>query len=222
MAKITVDLEAFYGYGCSGHGYGSDETIEVEISDSELAALKKLGKKKVSSESVVNAIEDGDPTLESLHDRLSESFYYMVEEYWLFEADNECLYDCLRSSLKEDVSNGLYAAPIIDPDGFKHWKEDLEDFEEYDDYDDDYDDDEDLDDEEDFEEYEDLDDDDEGEDEDNEADHEADSFNYNDYDLDDYQEWLKRHDHAFVAERVGLDLDACRDDEVSYTIRFVV
>ena len=217
MAKITVDLEAFYGYGCSGHGYGSNETIEVEISDSELAALKKLGKKKVSSESVVNAIEDGDPTLESLHEQLEEKFYYMVEEYWLFEADNECLYDCLRSSLKEDVSNGLYAAPIIDPDGFKHWKEDLEDFEEYDDYDDDYDDDE-----EDFEEYEDLDDDDEGEDEDNEADHEADSFNYNDYDLDDYQEWLKRHDHAFVAERVGLDLDACRDDEVSYTIRFVV
>lgn len=213
MAKITVDLEAFYGYGCSGHGYGSNEAIEVEISDSELAALKKLGKKKVSSESVVNAIEDGDPTLESLHDHLCESFYYMVEEYWLFEADNECLYDCLRSSLKEDVSNGLYAAPIIDPDGFKHWKEDLEDFEEYEDYEDD----DDLDDDEDFEDDDDLDDD-EGEDEDNEADNEADSFDYNDYDLDDYYEWLKRRDHEFVAERVGLDLDACRDDEVCYTI----
>ena len=28
------------------------------------------------------------------------------------------------------------------------------------------------------------------------------------------------HDHTFVAERVGLDLDACRDDEVDYTITF--
>lgn len=27
-------------------------------------------------------------------------------------------------------------------------------------------------------------------------------------------------DHAFVAERVGLDLDACRDEEVDYTITF--
>ena len=28
------------------------------------------------------------------------------------------------------------------------------------------------------------------------------------------------HDHVFVAERVGLDLDACRDEEVDYTITF--
>ena len=28
------------------------------------------------------------------------------------------------------------------------------------------------------------------------------------------------HDHTFAAERVGLDLDACRDDEVAYTITF--
>ncbi len=28
------------------------------------------------------------------------------------------------------------------------------------------------------------------------------------------------HDHVFVAERVGLDLDAYRDDEVDYTITF--
>jgi hypothetical protein len=27
-------------------------------------------------------------------------------------------------------------------------------------------------------------------------------------------------DHTFVAERVGLDLGACRDDEVDYTITF--
>ena len=42
-----------------------------------------------------------------------------------------------------------------------------------------------------------------------------------DYDLDAYYEWVcgNGHDHAFVAERVGLDLDACRDDEVDYTIQ---
>ena len=40
------------------------------------------------------------------------------------------------------------------------------------------------------------------------------------YDLDAYYDWVKEHDHAFVAERVGLDLDACRDDEVNYTITF--
>lgn len=28
------------------------------------------------------------------------------------------------------------------------------------------------------------------------------------------------HDHTFAAECVGLDLDACRDDEVDYTITF--
>ena len=40
----------------------------------------------------------------------------------------------------------------------------------------------------------------------------------NDYDLDAYFDWVKEHDHEFAAERVGLDLDACRDDEVNYTI----
>ena len=40
----------------------------------------------------------------------------------------------------------------------------------------------------------------------------------NDYDLDAYLEWIKQHDHEFAAERIGVDLDACRDDEVNYTI----
>ena len=43
---------------------------------------------------------------------------------------------------------------------------------------------------------------------------------YNSYILNEYYDWLcdKDKGHAFVAERVGLDLDACRDDEVDYTI----
>ena len=54
------------------------------------------------------------------------------------------------------------------------------------------------------------------EDEDSEEDdYEDDDDNY---DLDAYFDWVKEHDHEFAAERVGLDLDACRDDEVNYTI----
>ena len=42
--------------------------------------------------------------------------------------------------------------------------------------------------------------------------------------MDMYYDWVcgNGHDHAFVAERVGLDLDACHDDEVNYTITLSV
>ena len=165
MSKITVDLEAFYGYSCGFQGHGSNETIEVEISDDELAALKQIDEAEVSAEAVAQAIEDGDPTLEALHEKLSDAFYNMVEEYWLFEAYNECLYDCLAQAIKEDIEEGLYEPTYLE------------------------------------EEDEDYDEDDE-----------------RDYDLDAYYEWVKERDHWFIAERVGLDLDACHDDEVSYTI----
>jgi uncharacterized phage protein gp47/JayE len=49
-------------------------------------------------------------------------------------------------------------------------------------------------------------------------DEEVDYDNGYDYDLDKYYEWVKEHDHEFVAERVGLDLYACREDEVNYSI----
>ena len=43
---------------------------------------------------------------------------------------------------------------------------------------------------------------------------------YNSYILNEYYDWVRGndHEHEFVAERVGLDLNACRDDEVNYTI----
>ena len=81
----------------------------------------------------------------------------MVEEYWLYEAYNECLDECLAEHILQDIRDGLYTPS--DP-------EDEED----------------------------------------------------DYDLDKYYEWVKEHDHEFVAERVGLDLYACREDEVNYSI----
>ena len=191
MAKITVDLEAFYGYSCGFQSHGSEETVEIEISDDELAALKKLGKEQIIAEDIVTAIESGDNTLESLHEQLSEKFYYMVEEYWLYEAYNECLYECLADHIEQDISDGLYTPEMSDND------EDDYDFEESEDEELDNDDEDTEDDEDEDEEYEDE--------EDN-------------YDLDAYFDWVKEHDHEFAAERVGLDLDACRDDEVNYTI----
>ena len=164
MATIKVELDAFYGYGHGGGCYGSNETIEVDINDQELDALRKLGAKEISCEAVMETIESGDTSLQSLHERLEEKFYYMVEEYWLYEAYNEFLYECLERHMKQDISDGLYQ-PTDSKDDF--------------------------------------------DDEDEES-----------YELNKYYNWVKEHDHYFVADRVGLDLDACKDDEVDYTITF--
>lgn len=190
MAKISVELEAFYGYGCGFQGYGSDETVEMEVSDNELEALKELGNEQVTAEDVVEAIESGDATLESLHEQLSEKFYYMVEEYWLYEAYNECLYESLAEHIEQDISDGLYTPETKEDDGSNcHCWDDEE---------------------------EESDTEDENEEEDD--DDYEDEYEDNDYDLDAYLEWIKQHDHEFAAERIGVDLDACRDDEVNYTI----
>ena len=69
MAKITVELEAFYGYSCGFQSHGSNETVELEVSDSELDALKKLGKEQITAEDIVAAIESGDTTLQSLQNK---------------------------------------------------------------------------------------------------------------------------------------------------------
>ena len=192
MAKINVNLEAFYGYSCGGHGHGSEETIEMEVNEAEFEALQKLGTKEISCEAVVNAIENGEKELISLHERLEEKFYYMVEEYWLYEAYNEFLYECLERHMKQDISDGLYQPTDS--------KDDFDDEDYYEDEDDEDDEDDDFED----EDYED-----DYDDEDEES-----------YDLNEYYNWVKEHDHYFVAERVGLDLGACRDDEVDYTITF--
>lgn len=191
MSKITVELEAFYGYSCGFQSHGSNETVELEVSDSELDALKKLGKEQITAEDIVAAIESGDTTLQSLHDKLEEKFYYMVEEYWLYEADNECLSESLAAALEKDLNDGIY--PPVSYSELMSWYETG-----------------------------DIDDDkldflvgfDEGgylyEDQVEEK--------YDEFIHEKYYDWVKEHDHEFVAERVGLDLDACRDDEVDYTI----
>ena len=191
MAKITVELKAFYGYSCGFQSHGSNETVELEISDSELDALKKFGKEQITAENIVAAIESGDNTLNSLHEQLSEKFYYMVEEYWLYEADNECLDECLAEHIEQDMSEGIY--PPVTYDELIEWYEtgdidsDKLDFLA-------------------------------GFDEGGYLNEDQIEEKYDEFIRERYYDWVKEHDHEFAAERVGLDLDACRDDEVDYTI----
>ena len=191
MAKITVELKAFYGYSCGFQSHGSNETVELEISDSELDALKKFGKEQITAEDIVAAIESGDNTLTSLHEQLSEKFYYMVEEYWLYEADNECLDECLAEHIEQDMSEGIY--PPVTYDELIEWYEtgdidsDKLDFLA-------------------------------GFDEGGYLYEDQIEEKYDEFIREKYYDWVCEHDHEFVAERVGLDLDACRDDEVDYTI----
>ncbi len=197
MATIKVDLNAFYGYGHGGGCYVSNETIEVEINDQELDALRKLGAKEISCEAVMETIESGDTTLQSLHEYIEERFYYMVDEYWLYEADNECLEESLSEAIENDLSEDIFTPSLsveefieavknkeIDFDGLQFgYFEDIEDT---------YD----LEDEDDVQSL------------------------YNSYILNEYYDWLcdKDNDHAFVADRVGVDLDACHEDGVNYKI----
>ena len=191
MAKITVELEAFYGYSCGFQSHGSNETVELEISDNELGALKKFGKEQITAEDIVAVIESGDTTLQSLHEKLEEKFYYMVEEYWLYEADNECLDECLAEHIEQDMSEGIY--PPVTYDELIEWYEtgdidsDKLDFLA-------------------------------GFDEGGYLYEDQIEEKYDEFIRERYYDWVKEHDHEFAAERVGLDLDACRDDEVNYTI----
>ena len=191
MSKITVELEAFYGYSCGFRSHGSNETVELEVSDSELDALKKFGKEQITAEDIVAAIESGDTTLQSLHEKLEEKFYYMVEEYWLYEADNECLDECLAEHIEQDMSEGIY--PPVTYEELIEWYEtgdidsDKLDFLA-------------------------------GFDEGGYLYEDQIEEKYDEFIRERYYDWVKEHDHEFAAERVGLDLDACREDEVNYTI----
>ena len=197
MAKIKVDLNASYGCDCIGCGYGSEETIEIEVNEQEREALRKCGTEVISCEAVVEAIENGETALQSLHEKLEDRFYYMVEEYWLYEADNECLEESLSEAMESDMSEDIFTPSISVEEFIEAVKNEEIDFDGlefgyFEDIEDNYD----LEDEEDAQSV------------------------YNSYILNEYYDWVRGncHDHAFIAERVGLDLDACRDEKVDYTI----
>lgn len=226
MAQIEVKLKVFYGYDCMGQGYSHEKTQKIDINEQEFEALKKLGAKKVSCKSVVKAIKNGETVLKPLHEKLEDMFYYMDEEYWLYKAENKFLHESLEEHIEQDIKDGLYSPiPLIkesfdchctfyadneDEDCFNY--EDFENEEDLEDYLEDYDNDED------FEDEEDIEDDDNNEDDD--YDNDDDCEGKKEYDLDDYYNWILEHrdDHAFVAERIGLNLEACREDKVNYTI----
>ena len=197
MAKIKVELNTSFGCDCMGCGYGSEDTIEIEVNEQELEALRKLGSEEISYEAVVEAIENGETALQSLHEYIEERFYYMVDEYWLYEADNECLEESLSEAIENDLSEDIFTPSLsveefieavkikeIDFDGLQ--------FGHFEDIEDNYD----LEDEDDVQSL------------------------YNSYILNEYYDWLcdKDNDHAFVADRVGVDLDACHEDGVNYKI----
>ena len=197
MAKIEVKLEADYGCDCCMQRYGSTETLEIEISEAELDSLRKIGGDKISRRDVVAAIDGSKIILKSLLDKIDDACYNMIEEYWLFEAYNECLEECLSEAMENDMSEDIFTPSISVEEFIEAVKnneinyEGLE-FGYFEDIEDDYD----LDDEDDAQ------------------------YVYNSYILNEYYDWVRGNvqDHAFVAERVGVDLDACRDDEVNYTI----
>ena len=169
----------------------------MEISEAELDSLRKIAGDKISRRDAVAAIDSGKTIMESLHDKIDDACYNMIEEYWLFEAYNECLEESLSEAMENDMSKEIFTPSISVKEFIEAVKNNEIDFEGlefgcFEDIEDDYD----LDDEEDAQSV------------------------YNSYILNEYYDWVrdKRHDHAFVAERVGLDLDACRDDEVDYTI----
>lgn len=197
MIKIKVDIEASYGCDCSGCGYGSEDTIEVEVTEQELEALRKIDDNQVSREAVVAAIDGGADVLQSLRAKIEDCCYYEVEEYWLFEAYNECLEDDLSMSIERDIAAGIYTPSVSYEQYVELVKNEEIDFEElqfgcYDELEDDCEDEEVL------------------------------EYTYESYILNEYYDWVcgNDHDHRFVAERVGVALDACRDEEIiNYTIK---
>ena len=197
MAKIKVELNASYGCDCMGCGYGSEETVEIEVNEQELEALKKIGEGEVTYEAVMKAIESGETELQSLHEKIEEKFYNMVEEYWLFEAYNECLEESLTEAMENDLNEEIFTPSISVEEFIEAVKNEEIDFDGIE-----------------FGYFEDIEDNYDLEDEDD-----AQSI-YSSYILNEYYDWVcgNGHDHEFVAERVGVDLDACRDDEVDYKI----
>ena len=185
MATVKVKLEVSYGYDCTGCGYGSEDTIQIEVSEDVLDILRNIDANEIPCEKVMEALDGGNSELEDLHDEIEDAFYNMIEEYWLFEAYNECLSESLSSAMERDIESGEYTPVSFDEfvDELESGELGLTDFKlgRFDD----------------FWELEDK---------------------YSNYLLNCYYNWVCEHDHEFIAERVGLDLDACRDDEVNYTI----
>jgi len=136
MKQINFELNSFYGYGCSGCSYSSEEKSQISIEDNAAQTLRQMMTDKgISEEEVLSAIEAGHTELQPVHDKLHDLALDMDARYWLFEADNECLDECLEQYFDQDIEDGLYE-PSISMEEYERKsaedaeKEDDEDFDE--------------------------------------------------------------------------------------------
>lgn len=112
-------MSAFYGFGCGGGSFGSDETIEINVKGSLVKLLKDLQAHGVvlDQDGIVNCIK-GSPErplnrreqhlLMDLHEVLSEKHKRMVIRYWIFEDGNSCEREVLEPFMAQDIKDGVY------------------------------------------------------------------------------------------------------------------
>ena len=119
MKQISFELDSFYGYGCCGCSYSSEDSGQMQVDDAVAATLLQLkaalpaDAKGISKDAIEDAIDEGHTELQAMHDTLMEKAKDMDARYWLFEADNECIDESLEEFFYDDVEAGLYE-PVPD------------------------------------------------------------------------------------------------------------
>ena len=200
MKPIKVNLHACYGYSCCGCGIGSEDSIDLMVSNKAYDTLSRIKAEEISETEVGKAISAGHRELERMDRQITDAFYEMVDEYWLFEETNPDEEVVLDSNLDEDISSGEFTPamteeqfrnywdehqafpPEYTTDYFSPWGEDIDDYDDVDSF-------------------------------------IADQYHY--YLLNAYREWVYDQDHYTIALKTGLDLDACHDMPVEYTIELL-
>ena len=116
MKTITVDLEVFLGYSCSGAWNGDEQTVHMEVEDNIAATLQSMlenaepdedGEIYINEDDLMTAIDNGHPELEPLCVKLVGRCHEMEVLYWCDEA-YDCIDETLGEYFYEDVKNGLY------------------------------------------------------------------------------------------------------------------
>lgn len=111
MHKVSVDISAFYGYGCGGCSYSSGQSNQFEVSDQVASLLTQMRTNKgedIDQDDIEQALQNGLVELQDLYDAIENEHHDMVVRYWLFEADNDCIDESLEPYFWQDIENGLY------------------------------------------------------------------------------------------------------------------
>lgn len=174
--QITIDIEATYGYSTSEWD-GSKATVTIEISNEIATTIRQLfhsaksddeGRLYIDKEDVLSAINAGHVELQPLHDSLTEQFYRIDDEHWLFNSDIKEMDETLEPAFYDDVKWGLYSPKL-----------------------------------------------------DNECRVDFDTPNLSFASCrKNYLEWVRTHrdDYPFIANRLGVDLDARSENDFDYFI----